>query len=53
MSKGLFMNILHGIREFDPYFKLKHDAVGVAGFSSIQKCTTTMRLFAYETPVDT
>ncbi|KAK1663525.1 hypothetical protein QYE76_051684 [Lolium multiflorum] len=25
MSKGLFMNILHGIREFDPYFKLKHD----------------------------
>ncbi|KAK1647999.1 hypothetical protein QYE76_065804 [Lolium multiflorum] len=28
MSKGLFMNILHGVREFDPYFKLKHDAVG-------------------------
>jgi hypothetical protein len=39
MSKGLFMNILHGVREFDPYFKLKLDAVGVVGFSSIQKCT--------------
>ncbi|KAK1693853.1 hypothetical protein QYE76_010550 [Lolium multiflorum] len=26
MSKGLFMNILHGVREFDPYFKLKLDA---------------------------
>ncbi|KAK1652200.1 hypothetical protein QYE76_070005 [Lolium multiflorum] len=25
MSKGLFMNILHDVREFDPYFKLKHD----------------------------
>ncbi|KAK1661686.1 hypothetical protein QYE76_049845 [Lolium multiflorum] len=23
MSKGLFMNILHGVREFNPYFKLK------------------------------
>ncbi|XP_071676801.1 uncharacterized protein [Lolium perenne] len=27
MSKGLFMNILHGVREFDPYFKLKVDVV--------------------------
>ncbi|XP_071677011.1 uncharacterized protein [Lolium perenne] len=26
MSKGLFMNILHSVREFDPYFKLKLDA---------------------------
>ncbi|KAK1645306.1 hypothetical protein QYE76_063111 [Lolium multiflorum] len=31
MSKGLFMNILHGVREFDPYFKLKLDALGVLG----------------------
>jgi hypothetical protein len=35
MSKELFMEILHGMREFDPYFKLKHDAIGMAGFSSI------------------
>ncbi|KAK1682675.1 hypothetical protein QYE76_043523 [Lolium multiflorum] len=47
MSKGLFMNILHGVREFDPYFKLKADAVGVLGFSSIQKCTAAMRMLAY------
>jgi hypothetical protein len=33
------MNILHGVREFDPYFKLKNDTVVIAGFSSIQKCT--------------
>jgi hypothetical protein len=32
MSKELFMEILHGVREFDPYFKLKHDMVGTAGF---------------------
>ncbi|KAK1611389.1 hypothetical protein QYE76_035062 [Lolium multiflorum] len=47
MSKRLFMNILHGVREFDPYFKLKLDAVGVVGFSSIQKCTVVMRMLAY------
>ncbi|XP_071683332.1 uncharacterized protein [Lolium perenne] len=27
MSKGLFMNILQGVREFDPYFKLKVDVL--------------------------
>ncbi|KAK1628920.1 hypothetical protein QYE76_003235 [Lolium multiflorum] len=53
MSKGLFMNILHGVREFDPYFKLKHDVVGIAGFSSIQKCTAAMRMLAYGAPADT
>ncbi|KAK1618171.1 hypothetical protein QYE76_023688 [Lolium multiflorum] len=47
MSKGLFMNILHGVREFDPYFKVKLDDVGVVGFSSIQKCTSAMRMLAY------
>jgi hypothetical protein len=34
MIKELFMEILHGMREFDPYFKLKHNTVGM-GFSSI------------------
>jgi hypothetical protein len=53
MSKGLFMNILHGVREFGPYFKLKLDAVGVLGFSSIQKCTAAMRMLAYGAPADT
>ncbi|KAK1631763.1 hypothetical protein QYE76_006078, partial [Lolium multiflorum] len=53
MSKGLFMNILHGVREFDPYFKLNLDAVGVVGFLAIQKCTGAMRMLAYGAPVDT
>jgi hypothetical protein len=48
MSKELFMEMLHGVREFDPYFKLKHDAVGMAGFSAIHKCTATMRMLDIE-----
>jgi hypothetical protein len=52
MSEELFMEILHGVREFDPYFKLKHDAVGMAGFSLIQKCTAAMRILAYGAPAD-
>ncbi|XP_071679318.1 uncharacterized protein [Lolium perenne] len=35
MSKGLFMNILQGVREFDPYFKLKVDVVGVLGHGGL------------------
>ncbi|KAK1608315.1 hypothetical protein QYE76_031988 [Lolium multiflorum] len=53
MSTSLFMTILHGVREVDPYFKLKHDDVGTAGFSSIQKCTAAMRMLAYEAYADT
>jgi hypothetical protein len=52
MSKELFMEILHGVRVFDPYFKMEHDIVGTGGFSSIQKCTTTMRMLAYGAPAD-
>ncbi|KAK1660618.1 hypothetical protein QYE76_048777 [Lolium multiflorum] len=47
------MNILHGVRDFDKYFKLKLDAVGVTGFSSIQKCTAAMRMLAHGAPADT
>jgi hypothetical protein len=36
-----------------PYFKLKHDDVDIAGFSSIQKCTADMRMLAYRAPADT
>jgi hypothetical protein len=53
MSKGLFMNILHGVREFGPYFKLKNEVVGTVGFSSIQKCTAAMMMLAYGAPADT
>jgi hypothetical protein len=46
------MEILHGVREFDPYFKLKHDADGTTGFLLIQKCTAAMRMLACRAPTD-
>ena len=53
MNKGLFMRIVIAVREFDDYFIAKKDAVGLHGFSSIQKCTAAMRLLAYGAPADT
>ena len=52
MGKNMFMRLVHGVREHDPWFKLKKDAVGTVGFSSIQKCTTAMRMIAYGIPAD-
>jgi hypothetical protein len=52
MGKEMFVEILHGVREFDPYFKLKHGAVGTDGFLLIQKCTAAMRMLAYGAPAD-
>ncbi|KAK1662048.1 hypothetical protein QYE76_050207 [Lolium multiflorum] len=51
-EQGLFMNILHGVREFDPYFKLKADAVGVLGSHPFE-VPAAMRMLAYGAPADT
>jgi hypothetical protein len=47
------MNILHDVREFDLYFKLKHDAADIVKFSSIQKCIAATRMVAYGAPFNT
>ena len=47
MSRKLFLMIVNSIREFDSYFKWKKDCTGTLGFTSIQKCTTAMRMLAY------
>ena len=52
MSRNMFMRLVQGVREHDPWFKLKKDVVGTVGFSSIQKCTTAMRMIAYGVPAD-
>ena len=52
MSRKLFLRIVNSIREFDSYFKCKKDCTGTLGFTSIQKCTTTMRMLAYGAPGD-
>ena len=52
MSRKLFLRIVNSIREFGSYFKCKMDCTGKLGFTSIQKCTTTMRMLAYGAPSD-
>ena len=50
MSRKLFLRIVNSIREFDSYFKCKNDCTNKFGFTSIQKCTTAMRMLAYGAP---
>ena len=52
MSRKLFLRIVNSIWEFDNYFKCKMDCTGALGFTSIQKCTTAMRMLAYGAPGD-
>ncbi|KAI4975990.1 hypothetical protein ZWY2020_049597 [Hordeum vulgare] len=47
MSQKLFLGIVNSIREFDNYFKCKKDCTSTLGFTSLQKCKTTMRMLAY------
>ena len=47
MSRDLFNDIVHALRDFNPYFKCKKDCTGMVGFSSLQKCTVAMRLHAH------
>ena len=52
MSRKLFLRIVNSICEFDSYFKCKKDCTGILGFTSLQKCTTAMRMLAYGAPGD-
>ena len=52
MSRKLFLLIVNSIQEFDSYFKCKKDCTDKIGFTSIQKCTTAMRMLAYRAPSD-
>ncbi|XP_051190542.1 uncharacterized protein [Lolium perenne] len=52
MSRKLFLKIVENLREID-YFKLKRDAVGDLGFSTIQKCIVALRMLTYKIAGDT
>ena len=52
MNRKFFLRIVNSIWEFDSYFKCKKDCTGTLGFTSIHKCTTTMRMLAYGAPGD-
>jgi hypothetical protein len=41
------------VSKYDTYFVMKKDVVGLASFSSIQKCIVAMRVLAYGAPTDT
>jgi hypothetical protein len=41
------------VSKYDTYFVMKKDVVGLPSFSSVQKCTAAMRMFAYGAPTDT
>jgi hypothetical protein len=53
MNEELLMTILDSVRRFDYYFLMKKVCTGISGFSSIQRCTTAMRVFVYRFPGDT
>ena len=50
MNMDLFLRIQDRVREHDPWFRLKKDCMGLVGFSSLQKCSATMRMLAYGAP---
>ena len=52
MNLKLFRKIVEHLRAYNDYFKLKRDAVGLLGFSTIQKVTVAMRILAYGIPAD-
>ncbi|XP_024314587.1 uncharacterized protein LOC112270744 [Brachypodium distachyon] len=53
MSRKLFLKITEYLGEYDDYIRLKRDVVDTLGFTSIQKCTVSLRLLAYGIPADT
>jgi hypothetical protein len=52
MNKDRFVKTVFGVREYDTYFMCKKDYTGLWGFSSVQKCTASMRCLAYGAPSD-
>jgi hypothetical protein len=47
MQRSLFQMIMDRVCECDHYFVQKHDACGLWGLSSIQKCTIALCMLAY------
>ncbi|KAK1664178.1 hypothetical protein QYE76_052337 [Lolium multiflorum] len=47
MSRDLFLVILRGVRNYDPYFQCRPDATGAIGFTSYQKCSPSIRMLSY------
>uniref|UniRef100_A0A0D3DKS3 DDE Tnp4 domain-containing protein n=1 Tax=Brassica oleracea var. oleracea TaxID=109376 RepID=A0A0D3DKS3_BRAOL len=53
MNKALFLRIVHRLSTEVEYFRPTQDAVGLSGFSPLQKCTASIRQLAYGGGADT
>jgi hypothetical protein len=47
MRRELFLRLVDVVCSFDPWFVQEHDALGILGQSSLQKCTAALRMLAY------
>ncbi|KAK1652133.1 hypothetical protein QYE76_069938 [Lolium multiflorum] len=52
MSTDLFLFILRGVRNYDPYFQCRPDATGALGFTSYQKCSAAIHMLSYGMAAD-
>ena len=52
MGRPLFLRIVNGVEQYDPYFVQTTDAIGNLGLSSLQKVTVAFRILTYGTPAD-
>ena len=52
MSKRLFLRITEDLEASYEYFQQKPDARGYLGFTTIQKCTSAIRVLAYGNTYD-
>jgi hypothetical protein len=52
MSRLLFYRIQNAVDAHDIYFVQRRDGSKRLGFSSLQKITTTLRMFAYGVTID-
>ncbi|CAN1120897.1 hypothetical protein LINPERHAP1_LOCUS17238 [Linum perenne] len=49
MRRNLFLRIVEGVKNHDPYFQATNDWTVRQSFSALQKCTAAMRMLAYGT----
>ena len=47
MSRNLFLTILRGVKDYDPYFQCWRDTTGALGFTSYQKYSVAIRMLSY------
>ena len=53
MNKSLFMHIVDRLSNEVPFFRQKKDGLRRLGLSTLQKCTSAIRVLAYGSSLDT